>query len=82
MMKYLYIFLASYFFAFVYAWFWAAKRVAHASKVLKEQGISDKLIDDHYRKMSGPTWVMSIRFMFVTGTIIGIIGSIICAVAS
>jgi hypothetical protein len=81
-MKYVCTFLASYAIAFVYAWVLVANRMAHAARAFKEQGISDKLIDEHYRKMSGPAWVMSIRFMFVTGSIIAIIGSIICAFVS
>jgi hypothetical protein len=47
---------------------------------MKETGMSDQLIDEYYKKMSKPTWMMSIRVMLVTGTILGIIASIICAI--
>jgi hypothetical protein len=66
--------------SFVFAWFWAGKRTNHAAKAMKETGMSDQLIDEYYKKMSKPTWMMSIRVMLVTGTILGIIASIICAI--
>jgi len=44
--------------------------------------MSDHLIDECYRKMSKPTWMMSIRVMLIAGTIVGIIASIVCAIVS
>jgi hypothetical protein len=81
-MKYLYTFLVCYFVAFVWAWIWAGKRLDHAAKVMKNQGMPDSMIDEHYKNMSGATWLMSIQTMLVTGTILGIIVSIIIAIAT
>lgn len=81
-MKYLYTFLACYLIAFVFAWVWASRRLMHAIKVMKNQGIPDSMIDEHCRNMSGPTWIMSIQTMLVSGTILGVIASIVVAIAT
>jgi hypothetical protein len=81
-MDYLFIFLGSYFVCFVFAWIWAAKRMRHAAMVLKNTGVSEKGIDDFYKEMSKPTWLMSIRLALIAGTVLGIIASIILAVVS
>ena len=80
-MNYLYIFLACYFISFVIAWILVAKRMARAARVLKNHGLPDSKIDDLYRTMSKPTWIMSICFTLVTGTLLGILASIIFAIA-
>jgi hypothetical protein len=78
-MTFLYIFLACYFVAFVIAWLLAAKRMARAARVLKNNGLPDDKIDELYRTMSKPTWIMSIWFMIFTGTLLGIVASVIYA---
>ena len=80
-MKFLYIFLACYVISFVAAWLLAAKRLARMARVLKEQGLPDSKIDELYQTMSQPTWIMSVRFTLVTGTLLGTVGSIVCAIA-
>jgi fatty-acid desaturase len=79
--KFLYIFLACYFISFVIAWLLAAKRMARMARILKNHGVPDNMIDEQYRNMSKPTWIMSIWFMLVTGTLLGIVVSIIYALA-
>src|SRR5208283_1982878 len=79
--NFLYIFPVCYFISFVIAWILAAKRTARAARVLKNHGLPDNKIDDLYRTMSKPTWIMSICFMLVTGTLLGIVASIIYALA-
>ena len=81
-MDYLFIFLGSYFVCFVAAWIWAAKRMRYAAMALKSTGVSEKAIDNLYKEMSKPTWLMSIRLALIAGTILGIIASIIFAVMS
>jgi hypothetical protein len=49
---------------------------------LKSTGASEKAIDNLYKEMSKPTWLISIRFALIAGTILGIIASIILAVVS
>jgi|GEM_PF-4386499 len=80
-MNYLYIFLACYFISFVIAWVLAAKRMAREARILKNHGLPDEKIDELYQKMSKPTWIMSIWFMLVTGTLLGVLASIIFAIA-
>jgi hypothetical protein len=55
--------------------------MARAARVLKNHGLPDGKIDDLYRTMSKPTWIMSICFTLVAGTILGIVASIIYALA-
>ena len=76
-MNVLYIFLASYFVSFVIAWLLAAKKMARVARVLKQNGLPDDKIDDVYRDMSKPTWIISIWFSLFTGTILGIVISAI-----
>ena len=61
-MKFLYIFLACYFISFVIAWLLAAKRMARKARILKNNGLPDNKIDEFYRTMSKPTWIMSIWY--------------------
>jgi hypothetical protein len=67
---------------FVAAWIWAAKRMRYTAMALKNTGVSEKAIDNLYKEMSKPTWLISIHPALIAGTILGIIASIIFAVVS